>query len=103
MSTSQSKTVLVIDPNPDALGEIVQVLAEDGFHIAGRISPVGSLEYLRRARPAVVLLALPFWEEGWGAEILEASPESVVVPVLGTPTAPWFRDSIALATGADAA
>lgn len=83
---------LVIDPDPTVLANIVHVLAHKGFHVATRLTPDDSLNYVRRSRPEVVLLALPFWEEGWSSEILAASPETVVIPVVGSPDAPWKRN-----------
>ena len=72
---------LVIDPDPRVLADAVRVLALNGFRVAGRITPEDSLDYIRRARPHVALLGRTFWEEGWGAEILAASPETVILPV----------------------
>ena len=74
---------LVIDPDPNVLANIVQVLAHKGFHVATRLTPDDSLNYVRRSRPEVVLLGLPFWEEGWSSEILAASPKTVVMPIAG--------------------
>jgi hypothetical protein len=72
---------LVIDPDPRVLADAVRVLTLKGFHVAGRLTPDDSLDYIRRARPHVALLGRTFWEEGWGVEILAASPETVILPV----------------------
>lgn len=72
---------LVIDPDPRVLADAVRVLTLKGFHVAGRTTPDDSLDYVRRARPHVALLGRTFWEEGWGGEILAASPETVILPV----------------------
>ena len=96
-------SALAIDRDPDILANIAHVLAHQGFRIATRTSPEDSLEYVRRARPHIVLLDLSFWQDGWGIEILDASPESVVIPVIGSPSAPWLRETVAAAMGPDAA
>ncbi|HZE98885.1 MAG TPA: hypothetical protein VE981_17890 [Planctomycetota bacterium] len=83
---------LVIDSDPRVLANIVHVLAHTGFHVATRLGPDDSLNYVRRSRPDVVLLGLPFWEQGWGSDILAASPDTVVIPVVGSSDAPWQRD-----------
>jgi hypothetical protein len=72
---------LVMDPEPRVLADAVRVLARKGFHVAGRVTTDDSLEYIRRARPDLVLLGRPFWEQGWGHEILAVSPETVVLPI----------------------
>jgi len=79
---------LVIDPDPRVLADAVRVLAHKGFHVAGRITPDDAVEYVRRARPDVVLLGLPFWEQGWGPEFLAAAPETVVIPIVGNAAEP---------------
>jgi hypothetical protein len=91
MSDNKTLRALVIDPDARALTDAVRLLTRRGFHVAGRITPVDSLEYVRRARPDVVLLGLPFWEEGWGTEILGVSPETVVLPIVGGAGAPGIR------------
>lgn len=96
-------SALAIDENRDVLANIAHILAHQGFRIAARTSPADSLDYVRRARPEIVLLGMSFWKEGWGIEILEASPESVVIPVIGSPSAPWLRETVAAAMGPDAA
>ena len=70
---------LVIDPDFSALSRAAGLL-DHGFRIVARKSPVDAREYIGRTRPDVVLLAPSFWLEGWGAEILSASPETVVLP-----------------------
>jgi hypothetical protein len=82
---------LVIDPDPRVLANAVRVLAHKGIHVAGRITPEDSLDYVRRAAPDVVLLGLTFWEAGWGPEFLAASPETVVIPIVGNSEAPGIR------------
>ena len=82
---------LVMDPDPQVVAGAVRLLVQKGFHVAGRITPVDSLEYVRRARPDVVLLGLPFWEEGWGTKIQGASPKTVVLPIVGHAGAPGIR------------
>jgi hypothetical protein len=72
---------LVIDPDLRALTTAVRTLAHQGFHVAGRITPDDSLDYIRRARPNVVLLGAPFWGEDWASRIRTASPRTVVVPL----------------------
>jgi hypothetical protein len=72
---------LVIDPDPRALADAAGVLAGRGFRVAGRTAPDDALEYVRRARPNVVLLGETFWKDGWGAEIRNAAPGTVVVPL----------------------
>jgi len=82
---------LVIDPNPRVLSNAVRVLSHKGIHVAGRLTPDDSLDYVRRAQPDVVLLGLTFWEEGWGPEILAVAPETVVIPIVGNSEAPGIR------------
>ena len=82
---------LVIDPDPRVLANAVRVLAHKGIHVAGRITPDDSLDYVKRARPDVVLLGLGYWEQGWGSEILAVSPETVVIPVVGNSETPGSR------------
>ena len=72
---------LVIDPDPHVLANAVRMLAQKGIHVAARITPDDSLDYVKRARPNVVLLGRGFWNEGWRTEILAASPQTVVLPV----------------------
>lgn len=75
---------LVIDPDPATLTRIAGLL-DHGFRISTRLSPRDSLGYIARAKPDVVLLGVAFWKDGWGSEILAASPETVVLPVLDIP------------------
>jgi len=75
---------LVIDPDPATLTRIAGLL-DHGFRISTRLSPADAMEYVARARPHVVLLGIDYWQDGWGSEILAASPETVVVPVLDIP------------------
>ena len=84
MSDQKPLRALVIDPDAGALTDAVRHLVRKGFHVAGRMTPVDSLEYVRRARPNLVLLGRTFWDQGWGPEILAASPETVVMPVRDT-------------------
>lgn len=76
---------LVIDPDFSALSRASGLL-KHGFRIVARRSPADALDYVARARPDLVLLAPSFWQEGWGAEILAASPETVVLPSLDLPS-----------------
>ena len=85
---------LVIDPDPRLIADAVRVLALNGFHVAGRITPEDSLEYIRRARPHVALLGRTFWDQGWGAEILAASPETVILPVRKFADVPDLFDAV---------
>jgi len=82
------RTALVIDPDPSVLSRIAGTLAHSGLRIATRLSPEDALEYVARSRPDVVLLGIAYWQDGWGAEILAASPASVVLPVVDAPQAP---------------
>jgi hypothetical protein len=85
---------LVIDPDPRVLADAVRALAHRGFHVAGRITPDDSLDYVRRARPHVVLLGRTFWEQGWATEILVASPETVILPARKTADVPELFDAV---------
>lgn len=100
---TKSLSALAIDGDRDVLANIAHLLAHQGFRIATRTTPEDSLDYVRRARPDIVLLGISFWKEGWGVEILDASPDSVVIPVIGPPSAPWLRETVAAAMGPDAA
>ena len=71
---------LVIDADPGVLADVVRVLAPKGFHVATRLSPDDALDYVRRSKPNVVLLGVPYWDQGWGAKVVAASPGTVVVP-----------------------
>jgi len=75
---------LVIDPDPATLTRIAGLL-DHGFRISTRLSPRDAMDYVARARPDVVLLGIDYWQDGWASEILAASPETVVVPVLDIP------------------
>lgn len=75
---------VVIDADPTTLSRVAGLL-DHGFRISTRLSPRDSLEYVARTKPDVVLLGLDYWREGWGPEILAASPETVVLPVLDIP------------------
>ena len=81
--SAKTLRALVIDPDPRVLADAVRALVRQGIHVAGRTTPEDSLEYVRRARPNVVLLGRPFWEQGWRAEILGASPATLVLPIAG--------------------
>jgi len=72
---------LIIDPDPRVLADAAGILAGRGFRVAGRIAPDDALDYVRRARPNVVLLGENFWKDGWGAEIRGAAPGTLVVPL----------------------
>lgn len=72
---------LVIDPDPRVLADVAGVLAGRGFRVAGRIAPDDALEYVRRARPNVVLLGEAFWKDGWAPQLRGAAPGTVVVPL----------------------
>lgn len=78
---------LIIDPDPRVLADAAGVFAGRGFRVAGRIAPDDALEYVRRARPNVVLLGESFWKEGWGPEIRRVAPGTVVVPLGRRPEA----------------
>lgn len=84
---------LVIDPDPRVLADAGRLLALNGFHVAGRLTPDDSLEYIQRARPQVALLGRTFWEQGWGVEILAASPETVILPVRKFADVPGLFDA----------
>lgn len=85
-------TALVIDPDPSVLTRIASTLGHHGLRIAARLSPDDALEYAERSRPDLVLLGIRYWEAGWAGEILAASPESVVFPVVDTVDAPWLQE-----------
>ena len=78
---------LIINPNLKVLGDLVRPLSLKGFRIAARPAPEDALEYVRRARPDLVLLGAPYWQEGWARRIVDASPATVVVPVPVAPPA----------------
>lgn len=78
--TPRPLRALVLDPDPRAFADVVATLAPKGFHVAARLAPDDSLDYVRRTRPNVVLLGRPYWEDGWMARIQAASPGTVVVP-----------------------
>lgn len=84
---------LIIDPDPRVLANVAHVLAHRGFRITARRSAEEAIDYVRRSRPDVVLLGVALWEEGWGTQILAAAPETVVVPVIGSPDAPWNKEA----------
>ena len=79
--TPKTLRALIIDPDPHTLADAAGVLTGRGFRVAGRIAPDDALEYVRRARPNVVLLAESVWKEGWGLEFRRAAPGTVVVPL----------------------
>lgn len=76
---------LVIDSDPRVLADVARTLTHRGFRIAVHRSAVDALDYVRRARPDLVLLGVSLWQEGWATEILAIAPETVVVPVIGEP------------------
>ena len=76
---------LVLDPNLRVLADLVRPLTLKGFRVAARTSPDGVLDYVRRSRPQLVLLARTFWQAGWAPQILAASPGTVVAPVADAP------------------
>jgi len=84
---------LVIDPDPRVLADAVRLLTLQGFHVAGRITADDSLEYVSRARPHVALLGRTVWEQGWGVEILAASPETVILPARKLADVPGLFDA----------
>lgn len=73
---------LIIEERPAALARIAATLAHPGFRVATRLSPADALEYVARTRPDLVLLGRSWWEAGWAVELLVASPETVVLPVI---------------------
>ena len=89
---SSTLSALVIHAEPSVLTRIARTLGHAGLKIATRVSPEDSLDYIARSRPDVVLLGIEFWQDGWGAEILAASPETVVMPVLDAPESPARQD-----------
>jgi hypothetical protein len=78
---------LIIDPDPRAIADAAGVLAGRGFRVAGRTAPDDALDYVRRARPNVVLLGEAFWKEGWAPQLRGAAPGIVVVPLDRRPEA----------------
>lgn len=72
---------LVIDHDFGFLGRAVELLGRSGFQVHARLSPSGLREFTSALRPDVILLGLPFWEQGWAPVLRRQSPESIVFPV----------------------
>ena len=76
---------IVIDSDLGVLSRAERALKTARYQALSRLSPSGLLDVLRAVRPELILLGLPFWDEGWGPVLRSASPETVVFP-LGDPT-----------------
>lgn len=72
---------LVIDYDFGFLGRATSTLARAGFQVSARLSPRGLRDFLVALRPELILLGVPFWEQGWGHVLRGDSPESIVYPV----------------------
>ena len=77
--------VVVLESDRDILNRVVRRLESADLHLVARASPDDALDYVRRARPEVVLLGADFWGADWARRFSHASPETVVFPILDAP------------------
>jgi hypothetical protein len=79
---------IVIDTDFGVLSEAVRITADARHQVIGRLSPRGMMEVIAALQPELVLLGMPFWEQGWGPLFRSASPDTVVFPIGADPDAP---------------
>ena len=73
---------LVIDHDAHALAQVSDLLTRKGFRVSARATPGDALDYVRRARPDLVLLGSRFWENGWGVLLRSLAPQTPVFPTV---------------------
>lgn len=87
---------LVIDYDFGFLGRAADSVSRAGYQVSARLSPRGLQEFTSILRPDVILLGLPFWEQGWGHVLRSYSPDSILYPIAPRADAPGIADLVRL-------
>lgn len=72
---------IVVDSDFGLLSTAVRMAAEARYQVIGRLSPRGLMDLVATLRPELVLLGVPFWDQGWGSLFRTESPETLVFPL----------------------
>ncbi|MBV8880519.1 MAG: hypothetical protein JO332_11175 [Planctomycetaceae bacterium] len=79
---------LVIDHDYGFLGQATSILENAGYQVRAVLSPQGLRDFARILRPELILVGLPFWEDGWGRLLRSYAPDSLVFPTASRSDAP---------------
>lgn len=83
---------LVIDYDFGFLGRAALAVARSGYQVSARLSPRGLRDFTGILRPELILLGLPFWEQGWAHVLRTYSPDSIVYPIASQSDDPGVAD-----------
>jgi hypothetical protein len=81
MTTRIRPLAIVIESDFGMLSTAVRTAAEARYQVIGRLSPRGVTDLVTTLRPELVLLGVPFWDQGWGSLFRTESPETLVFPL----------------------
>lgn len=83
---------LVIDHDFGFLGRAAASVYRAGYQVSARLSPRGLGEFTRILRPDLILLGLPFWEQGWAPVLRSFSPDTLLYPIAAESDVPGVAD-----------